>query len=37
VESLINWGYAIADAGLRRYLDPDAPIGRLPYPARPLV
>lgn len=37
VESLINWGYAITDAGLRRHLDPGSPVGVLPYPARPLT
>lgn len=33
-EQLINWGYAVADAGLRRYWDPAiaAPAG-FPYPA----
>lgn len=33
-EQLIDWGYTIADAGLRRHLDPEAPRGRLPYPQR---
>jgi NTE family protein len=34
-ERLINWGYAICDAGLRRHLDPEAaePSG-FPYPER---
>jgi NTE family protein len=34
-ERLINWGYAICDAGLRRHLDPEAaePAG-FPYPER---
>jgi NTE family protein len=34
-ERLINWGYAICDAGLRRHLDPKAtaPAG-LPFPER---
>lgn len=33
-ERLINWGYAVADAGIRRYWDPDvsAPTD-FPYPA----
>jgi NTE family protein len=33
-ERLVNWGYAICDAGLRRHLDPDAarPLG-FPYRA----
>jgi NTE family protein len=29
---LINWGYVMADTGLRRHLDPTAPKGTLPYP-----
>jgi NTE family protein len=30
---LINWGYAIADAGLRSYVDPNAdPAPSYPYP-----
>jgi NTE family protein len=37
VESLVNWGYVAADAGLRRRLEPDAPLGRLPYPDHPLT
>jgi len=36
-ERLINWGYAICDTGLRSHVTPDAPPGRLPYPAHPLV
>ena len=35
-ELLVNWGYVIADAGLRSYVDRDADRGRLPYPDRPL-
>jgi NTE family protein len=35
-ELLINWGYVVADAGLRSYVDRDADRGRLPYPDRPL-
>ena len=34
---LINWGYALTDAAMRRYVDPDnRSIGRLPVPAFPL-
>jgi NTE family protein len=33
-ERLINWGYAICDAGMRRWVVPDAPSpGDFPYPA----
>jgi NTE family protein len=32
-ERLINWGYAICDAGIRRWLEPQAPKPRFPYPA----
>jgi NTE family protein len=33
-ERLINWGYAICDAGMRRWVEPDAPPpGDFPYPA----
>lgn len=35
-ELLINWGYVVADAGLRSYVDQQADRGRLPYPERPL-
>ena len=35
-ELLVNWGYVIADAGLRSYVDREADRGRLPYPDRPL-
>jgi NTE family protein len=35
-ELLINWGYVIADAGLRSYVDREADRGHLPYPDRPL-
>ncbi|MBI3679107.1 MAG: patatin-like phospholipase family protein, partial [Acidobacteria bacterium] len=32
-ERLMNWGYAICDAALRRYLDPSLPPPRgFPYP-----
>jgi NTE family protein len=36
-EQLVNWGYAVCDAGLRSYVDESAPRGRLPYPDRPLT
>ncbi|HEY3015867.1 MAG TPA: patatin-like phospholipase family protein [Nocardioides sp.] len=36
-ERLVNWGYVIADAGLRKHVRPSAAAGRLPYPARALV
>jgi NTE family protein len=33
-ERLINWGYAICDAGMRRWVEPDAPSpADFPYPA----
>jgi NTE family protein len=36
-EQLINWGYALADAGMRRHvLGTDAEPGALPYPNQPL-
>lgn len=35
-ELLVNWGYVIADAGLRSYVDREAGRGQLPYPDRPL-
>ena len=36
-EQLINWGYALADAAMRRHvLEPGAKPGRLPYPERQL-
>lgn len=31
-EQLINWGYAVADAALRRYVRPELPRGSFPYP-----
>jgi NTE family protein len=31
-DRLINWGYAVADAALRKHVDPTLPIGRFPYP-----
>ncbi|WP_374370679.1 patatin-like phospholipase family protein [Dongia sp.] len=33
-ERLINWGYAIADASLRKNFMPELPSGALPYPKR---
>jgi NTE family protein len=35
-ERLVNWGYAICDAGLRAHVLPGLPPGRLPYPDRKL-
>lgn len=35
-ELLVNWGYAICDAGLRRHVMTSADKGELPYPNRPL-
>jgi NTE family protein len=33
-QRLINWGYAICDAGMRRWVEPDAaPPAQFPYPA----
>ena len=33
-ERLINWGYAVCDAALRRYVDPAlGPPGGFPYPS----
>ena len=33
-EQLINWGYAICDAGMRKWVEPDAPPSTdFPYPA----
>lgn len=29
---LINWGYALADAGIRKYVAPDTPMGQWPVP-----
>ena len=29
---LVNWGYAVSDAGLRRRIDRDLPLGAFPYP-----
>lgn len=31
-EQLINWGYAVCDAALRRYVDPGLSKGQFPYP-----
>jgi NTE family protein len=31
-DHLINWGYLICDTALRRWIDPDAKPGALPYP-----
>ena len=33
-ERLINWGYAVCDAALRRHVDTNLPRGQFPYPAR---
>lgn len=35
-ELLVNWGYVVADAGVRSDVDREADRGRLPYPDRPL-
>ena len=35
-EQLINWGYTIADTGLRAHVDPAIPKGTLPYPEHPV-
>jgi NTE family protein len=33
-ERIINWGYAVSDAGIRRHVDPTAPVpAGFPYPA----
>jgi NTE family protein len=31
-EQLINWGYAVCDAALRRHVAPDLKAGAFPYP-----
>ncbi len=31
-ERLVNWGYAVCDAALRRHLEPALPRGAFPYP-----
>jgi NTE family protein len=31
-DGLINWGYAVCDAGMRAYVTRDAPPGTFPYP-----
>jgi NTE family protein len=36
-ELLVNWGYAVCDAGLRSHVREDLPRGSLPYPGRPLT
>lgn len=36
-EMLVNWGYAVCDAGLRSHVRQDLPPGVLPYPDRPLT
>lgn len=36
-ELLVNWGYAVCDAGLRSHVRPELPQGVLPYPERPLT
>ena len=33
-ESLIDWGYALADTAMRRWVDRSAAPGKLPYPGR---
>jgi NTE family protein len=33
-ERLINWGYAVTDAALRRHVDESLVIGQFPYPDR---
>jgi NTE family protein len=35
-ERLINWGYAVCDAALRRHVDPSLTRGDFPYPASPI-
>jgi NTE family protein len=35
-QRLINWGYAVCDAALRKHLKPGEPRGSLPYPEAPL-
>jgi NTE family protein len=33
-ERLVNWGYAVCDAAMRRHVDPALPAaGAFPYPA----
>jgi NTE family protein len=32
-ERLINWGYAVCDAALRKHVDQQLPMGTFPYPA----
>jgi NTE family protein len=32
-ERLINWGYAVCDAALRRHVDTKIPKGKFPYAA----
>lgn len=32
-EKLINWGYAVCDAAIRKHWKPDIPKGNIPYPA----
>lgn len=36
-ELLVNWGYTICDAGLRRHVDPSLSAGTLPFPQRQLA
>lgn len=36
-ELLLNWGYAVCDAGLRSHVDQQLPAGTLPFPARALA
>ena len=30
-ERLINWGYAVCDAALRKHVDQQLPLGKFPY------
>jgi NTE family protein len=32
-EQLINWGYAVCDAAVRRHVDSSIEVGAFPYPA----
>ena len=31
-ERLINWGYAVCDAAMRKHVDTSLPKGKFPYP-----
>jgi NTE family protein len=35
-ERLVNWGYAVCDAAIRKWVDQSLPKGSFPYPGRPL-